>query len=108
MGYNAESDTEKWKEFHEKPFTLQQDTALIKEVFILDQLQSYMDLKDPANPKWVQPVRLRLQEKGDWKSTLRSDIETFLMPLCSPKNEKLITPEIIKARIEMLKEAQGL
>ena len=39
------------------------DHATIKEAFIIDQLQEYMDLSDPSNPRWINQVRLRLQEK---------------------------------------------
>lgn len=45
---------------------LTKDSATVKEAFIIDELQKYMDLtKNP--PVWVEPVRLRLQEKEDWK-----------------------------------------
>ena len=54
----------------EEKYKLLQDSNTIKEAFIIDELQSYMDLKDPSNPKWVKPVRVRLQEKGDWKREL--------------------------------------
>ena len=55
-------------------YTLLQDVSTIKEVFIIDELQAYMDLSDTANPKWVQPVRVRLQEKNDWEQRVREAI----------------------------------
>jgi len=46
---------------------LLRDYATIKEAFIIDELQKYMDLSNPSEPKWVENVRLRLQEKKDWE-----------------------------------------
>ena len=51
------------------------DNATIKEAFIFEELQSYMDLSDPANPKWITPVKLRLQEKKDWEENVKAAIE---------------------------------
>jgi len=56
-------------------YKLIQDIATIKEAFIIDELQSYMDLKDPSNPKWAQLVRVRLQEKKDWEQRVKGAIE---------------------------------
>ena len=56
-------------------FTLIKDVATIKEAFIIDELQSYMDLSDPSNPFWVTPVRVRLQEKKDWEMKVKNAIE---------------------------------
>jgi hypothetical protein len=54
--------------------TLLKDVATVKEAFIIDELQKYMDLtKNP--PTWVEPVRLRLQEKEDWKREVKQVIE---------------------------------
>jgi len=51
------------------------DIATIKETFIIDELQKYMDLSNPSEPKWIEPVRLRLQEKEDWKIQCKKAIE---------------------------------
>ena len=56
------------EELEKAKYTLLQDISTIKEIFIIDELKSYMDLSDTTNPKWVQPVRVRLQEKKDWES----------------------------------------
>ena len=53
------------------------DHATIKEAFIIDQLQEYMDLSDPSNPRWINQVRLRLQEKKDWEEKVREAIDKF-------------------------------
>ena len=53
-------------------YKLIQDTNTIKEAFIIDELQSYMDLSDTSNPKWIKPVRVRLQEKKDWEQQFLS------------------------------------
>ena len=66
-------------EINESVFTLIKDHATIKEAFIIDELQSYMDLKDPSNPKWVTPVRVRLQEKKDWKQKASEAIIKHIM-----------------------------
>ena len=51
----------------EKGELTKEDYATIKEAFIIDELQKYMDLSNPSEPKWVENVRLRLQEKKDWE-----------------------------------------
>ena len=67
----------KMKEINEGVFTLIKDHATIKEAFIVDELQSYMDLKDPSNPKWVTPVRVRLQKKKDWEQKIKDYFNKF-------------------------------
>jgi len=54
--------------------TLLKDVATVKEAFIIDELQKYMDLTQKP-PVWVEPVRLRLQEKDDWKRQCEYAIE---------------------------------
>jgi len=66
MKYKTDIEKAKFKLIH--------DIATIKEAFIIDELQSYMDLSDPSNPKWIEPVRLRLQEKEDWKRRVKEAI----------------------------------
>jgi len=57
------------------PIDLIVSKEVLKEAFIIDELQAHMDLKDPANPKWIEPVRLRLQEKKDWEDNARYAIK---------------------------------
>ena len=66
--------TQAEEELNKSIYTLLQDAATIKEAFIVDELQSYMDLSDPSNPIWIQPVRVRLQEKRDWEQRQREVI----------------------------------
>jgi len=56
-------------------YTLLKDVATLKEAFIIDELQSYMDLSDPSNPTWSQAVRLRLLEIQDYKQKVREVID---------------------------------
>jgi hypothetical protein len=60
-------------DFSEKEDTknLIKDSAIAKEAFIIEELQKYMDLSNPSEPKWIGLVRLRLQEKEDWKNRVR-------------------------------------
>ena len=54
---------------------LLKDVETGREAFVLEELQSYMDLKDSANPVWITPVRLRLQEKKDWENKVKEAIQ---------------------------------
>lgn len=67
------------KKINEAVFTLIKDHATIKEAFIIDELQSYMDLKEPSTPKWVNPVKVRLQEKKDWESKASEVIKKHII-----------------------------
>lgn len=59
--------------FEEGVTELMKDHLTLKEAFIIEQLQGYMDLsKNP--PVWIEPVRLRLQEKEDWKRQVKNVI----------------------------------
>ena len=58
---------------------LLRDVATVKEAFIIDELQKYMDLSNPDNPKWVESVRLRLQDKEDWKNRVRQVLRKYLV-----------------------------
>jgi hypothetical protein len=54
------------------------DVATAREAFIIDELQKYMDLSNPSEPKWIESVRLRLQEKEDWKNRVRDVIARII------------------------------
>jgi hypothetical protein len=54
------------------------DIATAREAFIIDELQKYMDLTNPSEPKWINSVRLRLQEKEDWKNKVRDVIARII------------------------------
>lgn len=77
-------------------FKLIQDIVTMKEAFIIEELQAYMDLSDPANPKWVVPVRLRLQEKKDWKKQVAGVIEKALLSHKSQSQYNAGVSSIIK------------
>ena len=59
----------------EKVNELLKDHATIKETFIIDQLQTYMVGNKKGGMDWVEPVRLRLQEKEDWKREVENAID---------------------------------
>ena len=50
------------KELEKAIFKLCKDEATLKEAFIIDELQKYMDLSNPSKPEWIGKVRLRLKE----------------------------------------------
>lgn len=73
---------EEWK-------TLLRDHATIKEAFIVEQLQGYMDLTT-SPPTWVESVKLRLQEKEDWVKEIQSRVARKIFE----KYEKYLTYEM--------------
>lgn len=65
------------KEMEKAIFTLINDHATIKEAFIIDELQSYMDLSNPSKPLWTTPVRLRLKELNEHKQKVKEVYNKF-------------------------------
>ncbi len=51
-----------------------ENSAAIREAFIIEELQSYMDVSNPSKPTWVERVKLRLQEKEDWKREIEDKL----------------------------------
>lgn len=58
------------------------EQATIREIFIIDELQKYMDFQKTNDGElkifWNEPVRLRLQEKKDWKESVRTELNKSL------------------------------
>jgi hypothetical protein len=49
----------------------------IKEAFIIEELQKYVDTSDPPKLVWNEQVRVRLQEKKDWQQQLLRALDEF-------------------------------
>ena len=82
--------------FQEETNKLIAESTTAKDIFILEQLQSYMCFTPPSTITWNEPVRLRLQEKKDWEERARQAIRKVTENWCGEYTRNYFISEFEK------------
>lgn len=60
----------------------------LKENFVFEKLQEYMDLSDPLNPKWTENVRIRMLEIHEAREDARKEERKRIKEIIEEKEKK--------------------
>jgi biotin-(acetyl-CoA carboxylase) ligase len=103
-------------ELKEVIINLINQSSRFRENFIFEEMQGYMNLSDPTNPKWNENVRLRMIENNEAfqegsKQTLKDELE-FLIKLNDNTSFDQMTEDFdasfeVPKRIEQIKKQLG-
>jgi len=70
-----------------------EEFAKAKDLFILEQLQAYMEPNGEGGMRWIEPCRLRLAEFEDYKENLVQEIDNWWLDTVEPNIVAGIPPD---------------